>query len=334
MASEEELDNADAEAMYRHGTFDACAAHALLAQKVWGALRGLGVERGRMLVLGDHAAVHAGISARGQVSTSIYEEWVAAIPPAGQDGRYPWPQDMVRLRSFTEHDPATHDVVITALPWSDVHFRSEYGKQRIAQIHNEYLRSAIAHAFPGGIVAAVASRQVLDGPETAHRELFLDNADLLGAARLPATFFRPDLPVENAEASDLLFLRRRLPGEPVRSADFLNLHPVAVPGGVEYVNEYYGFTYPEHIVGTAGVVGDADHDAARYTVRCDDEPVDVVLHHVVSRIVAQALSRGLVAVSASWHPPEARLAPEADRSVRAQAPRPPSATLRGDAPSL
>lgn len=334
MPTEEELDKADADAMERHGMFDAYAAHSLLAQKIWGALRGLGVERGRMLILGDHAAVNAGVSAKRKVSTSIYEEWVAAIPPAGPDGKYPWPHDMLRLRSFTVNDPATHDVVIASLPWADLHYRSAYGKAQVAQIHTEYLRSAIAHTFPGGILATVASRQVLDSPETAHRELFVDNADLLGAARLPATFFRPDLSVDDAESPDLLLLRRRLPGEPLRSAKFLDLHPVAVPGGVEYVNEYYGFVYPEHVVGTVGVVADADRDTTRYIVRCDDEPVDVVLHHVVSRIVSQARCRGLTAVSASWDPPETRLAPEADRSVRARAARPPSATVRGDAPGL
>ncbi|MCF4123668.1 hypothetical protein L1785_22155 [Antribacter sp. KLBMP9083] len=82
MSTEEERDKADADAMTWHDRHDAYAANAVLAEKLWSALRGLGVERGRMLALGDHAAVYAGISAMGKVSTSIYEEWVAPIPPA------------------------------------------------------------------------------------------------------------------------------------------------------------------------------------------------------------------------------------------------------------
>ncbi|MCF4123691.1 hypothetical protein L1785_22275 [Antribacter sp. KLBMP9083] len=211
MSTEEELDRAGADAMKGHDRHDAYAGNAVLAEKLWGALRGLGVERGRMLVMGDHASVHAGLSAKGKVSKSIYEEWVAPIPPAGADGRFPWPHDMLRPRSFTDDDPATHDVVIANMPWSDLHYRSEYGQARLQQIHAQY----------------------------------------------PA-----------------------------------------------------------------------------------DEPFDIVLHHVLSRIVRHSLAEGLTAVSASWHPPEARLAPEADRSVRAQgakAPSGPTTTRRTgptDAPNL
>lgn len=324
MSTEEELDKADADAMIGHDRHDAYAANAVLAGKLWGALRGLGVERGRMLVLGDHAAVHAGISARGRVSTSIYEEWVAPIPPGDGEGGFPWPHDMLRLRSFTEHDPATHDVVIANVPWSDLHYRSEYGHARLLQIHAQYLMHAIGRTFPGGITAAVVTRQVMDDPEPAFRELVLDNADLLGAARLPATAFRPDLAPDVASPSDLLLLRRRLPGELVNSARFIDVAPTPVPGGVAHVNEYFVNFFPEHVIGTTGVVTDAALDLTRYTVHAADEPFDVVLHHVLSRIVRHSLAEGLTAVSASWHPPEARLAPEADRSVRAQAAQAPS----------
>lgn len=338
MTTEEELDKADADAMIGHDRHDAYAANAVLAEELWGALRGLGVERGRMLVLGDHAAVAAGISAKGTVSTSIYEEWVAPIPPAGADGRFPWPHDMLRPRTFTDHDPATHDVVIANVPWSDLHYRSEYGQARLLQIHAQYLMHAIAHTFRGGITAAVVTHRLLDDPESAFRDLLLANSDLLGAARLPATAFRPGLTPEVAAPSDLLLLRRRLPGELANSAAFLDVAPTQMHVGVMYVNEYFVNLFPEHVIGTPAVVTDAD--LTRYTVHAADEPFDVVLHHVLSRIVRQSLTEGLTAVSASWRPPEARLAAEADRSVRAQgakAPSGPTTTHRTgptDAPNL
>ncbi|MCF4123669.1 hypothetical protein L1785_22160 [Antribacter sp. KLBMP9083] len=247
---------------------------------------------------------------------------------------------MLRPRSFSDDDPAMHDVVIANVLWSDLHYRSVYGRARLLQIHAQYLLSAIGRTFPGGITAAVVTRQVLDDPEPAFRELLLDNCDLLGAVRLPATAFRPDLAPEVAAPSDLLLLRRRLPGELANSARFLDVTPTTVPGGVAHVNEYFVNFFPEHVVGTTGVVTDADLELTRYTVHGADEPFDVVLHHVLSRIVRHSLAEGLTAVSASWHPPEARLAPEADRPVRAQAakgPSSPTTTRRTgptDAPDL
>ncbi|GAB4085036.1 hypothetical protein GCM10028784_16660 [Myceligenerans cantabricum] len=59
-------------------------------------------------------------------------------------------------------------------------------------------------------------------------------------------------------------------------------------------------------------MADAEGEGTRYLVRCDDEPFDVVLRVVLSRIVSQAHTFGLTAVSASWQPPGTRLAPEAD----------------------
>jgi hypothetical protein len=313
MATEEQLDLKDADAMERHGTLDADAGYALLAEKTWAALRGLDVERGRMLVIGDHAHTFTGVPD----PDTGYQEWIAAIPPTDGDGRPAWPHVGLRTREYTDLEPAVHDVVTASLPYADVHFRSDYGKARLLQLHQRYLIHAVAHTFPGGILATVASHRVLDDPEPAVRELLLNNADFLGAVRLPATALRPALSDDEASPTDLLLFRRRIPGDPINSVPFIDVEPVAVPGGVAVVNEYFAMSYPEHVAGTTGVVADPDHpDSVRYTVRGSEEPLDVVLHHVLSRIVRQARAENLTAVSASWAPPESRLAPEADRLAR------------------
>ncbi|GAB4085037.1 hypothetical protein GCM10028784_16670 [Myceligenerans cantabricum] len=243
MPTEDELDQADVEAMERHDRYAAYAGNTLVAEKLWGALRGLGVVRGRMLVIGDHAAVHAGILTTS-TSTSSYEEWVAAVPPADRKGRYPWPHDMIQRREFTDTAPRQHDVAIANLPFSDLHLRSERVRAQLLRIQHRDVARLIAHTFPGGVIAVIASRHVLDNPDPVRREAFLEEADFLGAVRLPATAFRPDLDVHHAEASDLLLWRRRLPGEALRSPEILGRTPVPVPGGVEYVNDVFRVRLP------------------------------------------------------------------------------------------
>jgi hypothetical protein len=315
MASEEELDHADAVVMERHSTLDATAGYALLAEKVWTALRGLGVESGRMLAFGDHAATLSGVS-DPDISTG-YQEWVATIPPADQEGPRPFPHQETSLRRYSEADPAVHDVVFASLGYADVHFRSEYGKARLLQMHTKFLINAVAHTLPGGILAAVTSYSVLDDPEPAVRELMRDNTDLIGAIRLPARALRPQLSREDAAPADLLLLRRRIPGEPVHSPFFLDVAPVTVPGGAVLVNEYFSMFYPEHVAGLHDVVADPDrHEGLRYTVEPGALPLDVTLEHTMSNLVARAAAHGLTAASTTWAPIEERPARETDRPVR------------------
>ncbi|GAA4706558.1 hypothetical protein APR04_001737 [Promicromonospora umidemergens] len=315
MATEEELDHADTAVAERHITLDADAGYALLAQRIWTALRGLGVERGRMSAFGDHAATLAG--APDPDTRTNYQEWVADIPPASRAAHPAWPHDGLSLRARSETEPVVHDLVFASLPYSDLHFRSQYGRDRSLEIHQKFLTNAVASTFPGGILAAVTTHRVLDNPDPAVRELLLDNADLLGAVRLPATALRPQLSDDDAAPIDLLLLRRRIPGDAVHSAFFLDVAPVAVPGRVAFVNEYFSMFYPEHVAGTTGVIADPDKPSGlRYTVGDGDVALDVALDHTLSNIVAKARARNLTAVSATWSPIETRLAREARRPIR------------------
>lgn len=315
MANEVELDHADTAVAERHTVLDADAGYALLAQKIWTALRDLGVERGRMYTFGDHAATLTGIPDPN--TRTNYQEWVADIPPADHAAHPAWPHDSLSLRAHSETEPVVHDLVFASLPYTDLHFRSQYGRDRSLELHQKFLTNAVASTFPGGILAAVTTHRVLDNPDPAVRELLLDNADLLGAVRLPATALRPQLSDDDAAPIDLLLLRRRIPGDAVHSAFFLDVAPVTVPGGVAYVNEYFSMFYPEHVAGSTGVIADADQAGGlRYTVGDGDVALDVALDHTLSNIVAKARARNLTAVSATWSPIETRPAREARRPIR------------------
>ncbi|MFC8797086.1 hypothetical protein ACFT2C_05100 [Promicromonospora sp. NPDC057138] len=299
-------------AIHRHDRHASRAAHTILAEKIWGALRDLGVARGRVLVTGPYAATLAGAPAPVRRADTGYRELVAAIPRVG------WPHEGVRLAQLTPYDPAQHDVVIANIPLASLHARSVHGARRFQQVHQGLLARAVAHTFPGGVVVAVAARQVLDHPiDTIRRFLLTQRAQLLGAVRLPGTVLHPRLGNDQASPIDLLILRRPLPDEALEPAECLSSVPVNVPGGVEQINEWYALHHPDHVIGRPRAVADPDRGGTRYTVEHGEDQWDSALETTLAQVTGVARDRGLTAVSASWDPPDSRLAPQADWSAQA-----------------
>ncbi|MEU4360399.1 hypothetical protein [Promicromonospora sp. NPDC023987] len=319
MPTEEVLNVLDAAAIYRHDRYASPTAHAILAEKIWGALRDLGVARGRMLVTGPYAGTLAGVpaprlGAPGRRADAGYRELTAAIPPAR------WPHQALSPAEYTTYDPAQHDVVIANIPMAGLQPRSVHSARRIEQAHRALLAQAVARTFPGGVAVAVTAHQILDHPASATRHfLSTRKARLLGAVRLPGTVLHHHHP-EQASPVDLLVLRRPLPHETHAPANYLGAVPVNLPGGVELVNEWYALHHPDHVIGRPRAVPDPDRDGTRYTVEHGEIPWDNALETALARITSTARDQGLTAVSASWNPPVSRLAPEADWSARATSP--------------
>jgi N12 class adenine-specific DNA methylase len=127
-------------------------------------------------------------------------------------------------------------------------------------IHNYFFAKTLTHVRPGGIVAFVTSRYTLDGYSKAHqqvREWIEDRADFLGAVRLPNTAFRQNAGTD--VVTDVIFLRRRLPGEPSKSRPWLKSEQKTVKRKVQAlgfanqaeisVNEWFN-AHPEAIIGS------------------------------------------------------------------------------------
>ena len=73
-------------------------------------------------------------------------------------------------------------------------------------------------------------------------------ADFLGAIRLPSDAFKRE---GTAVVTDIVFLRKRAPGEPAHHADpdWLGVAPLAIDGADVPVNRYF-LNHPEMVLGT------------------------------------------------------------------------------------
>ena len=125
-----------------------------------------------------------------------------------------YPESDIRHSPFEEAKLADdfYDVAISNVPFGDYRpFDPRLQSNRFL-IHDYFFAAALMKIRPGGLVAFVTSRGTLDKQDTLLRDFVARKADLLGAIRLPNDAFKRNANTE--VTTDIVFLRKRLPGEP------------------------------------------------------------------------------------------------------------------------
>jgi len=116
-------------------------------------------------------------------------------------------------------------------------------------IHNYFFGKAIKKVRPGGLVAMVISRHLMDKKVAKTRKYLESEADFLGAIRLPNTAFKENALTE--VVTDIIFLQKRIPGEPSKSLNWTNVAEIPdALGGEDIVTNEYFARYPEMMLGT------------------------------------------------------------------------------------
>ncbi|MDR3635869.1 MAG: DEAD/DEAH box helicase family protein [Isosphaeraceae bacterium] len=163
----------------------------------------------------------------------------------GRIARALYPSHDIRIEPFQDSRLPPVDAVIGNPPFGDVPIK--YGSQKLA-LHDFFFAKSLDALKPGGVLALVTSHFTLDKQNAAVRERLAAAADFLGAIRLPSDAFkREGTPV----VTDIVFLRKRAPGEAARHADpdWLATAPLALDGVDASVNRYF-LNYPEMVLGT------------------------------------------------------------------------------------
>ncbi len=157
------------------------------------------------------------------------------------------PQHDIRIENFrdTRLAEGSLDGVIGNVPFADL--KLDYQGQRLS-LHDYFFAKSVDALKPGGVLALVTSHFTLDKQNAAVRETLAAKADFVGAIRLPSDAFRRE---GTAVVTDIVFLRKRAPGEPARHVDpeWLNASPVSVEGIEVPINRYFQ-NHPEMLLGT------------------------------------------------------------------------------------
>ncbi|HEX3747665.1 MAG TPA: DEAD/DEAH box helicase family protein [Bryobacteraceae bacterium] len=145
------------------------------------------------------------------------------------------------------------DAVVGNVPFGDYAVHDPKMKHGLTRaIHDYFFAKSLEKTRPGGVMALITSRYTMDKENDTIRRHLGEQADLLGAIRLPNTAFKVNAGTE--VTTDILFLRKRAPGAQPSGEAWQHLETIDSPDGPIAVNEYFAH-HPEMMLGKMKLVG-------------------------------------------------------------------------------
>jgi N12 class adenine-specific DNA methylase len=167
---------------------------------------------------------------------------------SGHIARALHPDQDIRIESFrdTKLPEGRIDAVIGNVPFADL--KLEYHGQKLS-LHDFFFAKSIDALKPGGVLALVTSHFTMDKQNAAIREYLASKADFVGAIRLPSNAFKRE---GTNVVTDIVFLRKRAPGEPAHHADpdWLATETITIDGSKIPINRYFLHHYHDMVLGT------------------------------------------------------------------------------------
>ncbi|HVX09894.1 MAG TPA: DEAD/DEAH box helicase family protein [Pirellulales bacterium] len=166
---------------------------------------------------------------------------------SGRIARTIHPDADIRIENFADTRLPENriDAVIGNVPFADV--KLDYHGKKLP-LHDFFFAKSLDNLKPGGIMALVTSHFTLDRVNDELRQYLGSKADFLGAIRLPSDAFRRQ---GTQVVTDIVFLRKRLTGEPARheEAEWHRSTPIEIDGEEISINRYFQ-RHPEMVLGT------------------------------------------------------------------------------------
>ncbi len=166
-----------------------------------------------------------------------------------------YPDADVRHQPFEETKLADgfYDAAISNIPFGDYKPFDPRFKSWNFVIHDYYFAAALTKVRPGGLILFITSKGTFDKVDGALREYVSQQADLLGAIRLPNDAFKKNAHTE--VTTDLVMLRKRLPGELPKGPAWKFLVEITNSLGETIpINEYFA-AHPEMMLGEMRLEG-------------------------------------------------------------------------------
>ncbi|HET9658112.1 MAG TPA: hypothetical protein VFP72_22355, partial [Kineosporiaceae bacterium] len=287
---------------------------ARIVSAIWSALGDLGLTSGQVLEPGCGSGNFIGLAPDGVQMVGVeLDPTTAAIAAAVYPDAVVVNQDLAQFAV-----PATtFDAVVGNVPFGTRRpFDPVHNPGRQLSLHNYVIAKALGQTRPGGLVAVITSRYTLDSLDERARRILHDRARFLGAVRLPSGAHRDAAGTE--VVTDVLLLRRRLPGEiPDRAETWLSARPLAAgehdrghdigdgvddggggevaeqtagPGALA-VNDYFA-DHPEQVLGQMSV-GRGARGRPELVVTGGLDDLAARLRQAMGRLVATARENGL-----------------------------------------
>jgi len=199
---------------------------------LWEALEYMGFKGGSVLEPAMGVGHILGFMPKGISERSIISGFeLDSIP--GRIAKQLYPDADITVAGYeTAFRPGSKDAVVTNVPFGqtapvdpalDKALRKKLGSAY--NLHNYFIIKGLLELRQGGVGAFITSSATMDGRNTKTREYIAGlGVDLVGAIRLPNNTFKSNAGTE--VTADILFFRKRLPGEATNGIGFTSLTQV------------------------------------------------------------------------------------------------------------
>ncbi|MFE7656345.1 SNF2-related protein [Streptomyces bottropensis] len=221
---------------------------------------------------------------------------VEVEPVTAQIARHLYPDAEIVTSGLEEVELADggFDAVVGNVPYGRyARFDKVHNKDLALSIHDHFVLKSLYATRPGGVVALITSRYTMDALDPGARTRMYELGDLVGAVRLPA---RAHATAAGTDVvTDVLFLRRRLPGEEPGDDTWLTSTKRQLPGHDDElaVNTYFD-AHPEYVLGELRAGSREWGPEVTVVGRTDQTPAQA-LASAAAAITVEARAAGLTA---------------------------------------
>lgn len=206
---------------------------------IYAALEQFGFKGGQVFEPASGIGVFNGLMPRDMASKSHYVG-VELDPMTALIAKHLYPLSDMSMGDYTKVKlPDNHfDVAVGNPPFADISYNYGAGKNKKPYlIHDYFFAKTLDKLKPGGVMAFVTSKGSMDKTNSAARDSFAEQADLIGAIRLPNTAFKDE--AGTAVVTDIIFLRKRLEGEVSNGVKWTDSKEQTIDGEKISINEYF-----------------------------------------------------------------------------------------------
>lgn len=247
-----ELTTADEYKAARASTLNAHYTSPDIINNIYRAVTRLGFKGGAVLEPGSGIGNFVGSLPKNLAGKTLFTG-VELDSLTGRMAKLIYPESDMRVADFTEVKlpDSSFDMVVGNVPFADVKY--SYDGNRYS-LHDYFMLKSMDKLKPGGVMAVITSRYTLDKQSSAAREKLAEQADLVGAIRLPDNAFKKNAGTD--VVADLIILRKRKEGEPVSSTAWTKTGNMVLAADkpAATINEYF-ITNPDMMLGTPSLEG-------------------------------------------------------------------------------
>lgn len=191
----------------QQSTTTAYYTEQMIIEQMYAALEKFGFKDGNVLDPAMGTGNFYSVLPESMQNSNLYGVELDTI--SGGIAKQLYPSADIQVKGFEHCDfpDQFFDVVIGNVPFNSIRINDRrYDKHRF-KIHEYFLAKSLDQVRPGGIVAVITSKYIMDKTNQATRKYIAQRAELMGAIRLPNNAFKAVAGTE--VTSDMLFFKKR-----------------------------------------------------------------------------------------------------------------------------